>query len=436
MNRDFESIDALKKEWDSLQPLNVENEARLWRKLRLEWNYNSNHIEGNTLTYGETELLLIHGQTTGDHQLRDYEEMKAHDLGIAHVRALAADRRIIGEGDIRDLNKIILKEPFWKEAITIDNQPTRKQIIPGEYKTTPNNVRTATGEIFAFASPQETPVRMQALVEWLRRELEKPSLHVVEVASKLHHDFVLIHPFDDGNGRVTRLLMNYVLLRAGYPPLIVKSADKSGYLTALRKADAGDIAAMTRYLLREAEWSLRLGVQAAKGESIEEPSDVEKEISLFIRDQQQHGDRVKQRCPAVLQELFELSWKYLFETFEAKLNQLTPLFADVKATSYPASRVGESWQTTMQRQLAESHADRFQLTITFNGYRGQAPSSFNTQAQFVIKFQDFEYQFSGTGTGIAKRLYTQPILSDESDVIATSALKAMFEEIKDKSGIE
>ena len=109
MKPDFETIDALKKEWDSLQPLSAENEARLWKKFRLEWNYNSNHIEGNTLTYGETELLLIHDRTTGDHQMRDYIEMKAHDLGIAHVQTLAADRRIIGETDIRDLNKIILK---------------------------------------------------------------------------------------------------------------------------------------------------------------------------------------------------------------------------------------------------------------------------------------------------------------------------------------
>ena len=148
MNADFEALDALKAEWDALQPLTPEDDARLWKKLRLEWNYNSNHIEGNTLSYGETELLLIHDRTTGDHPLRDYEEMKAHDVGIAHVQKLAAEQRLLGEMDIRDLNKIILKEPYWKEAITPDGRPTRKQVIPGEYKSTPNNVRTATGEIF------------------------------------------------------------------------------------------------------------------------------------------------------------------------------------------------------------------------------------------------------------------------------------------------
>lgn len=113
MNTSFDSTDVLKSEWDALQPVVPEHERRLWQKLRLEWNYHSNHIEGNTLTYGETVLLLLHGQTHGNHTLREYEEMKAHDVGIEHLRNLAADKgRLITPIDIRDLNKIILKEPF------------------------------------------------------------------------------------------------------------------------------------------------------------------------------------------------------------------------------------------------------------------------------------------------------------------------------------
>ena len=114
MTTDLETIDRLKAEWDGLQPIDPARERRLWRKLRLEWNYHSNHIEGNTLTYGETELLLLHGVAAGNHALREYEEMKAHDAAIEYVRTLAADRsRAITEADIRDLNRIILKEPFW-----------------------------------------------------------------------------------------------------------------------------------------------------------------------------------------------------------------------------------------------------------------------------------------------------------------------------------
>jgi fido (protein-threonine AMPylation protein) len=159
----------------------------------------------------------------------------------------------MGETDIRGLNQIILKEPFWTEPITL---------IPGQYKTEPNNVRTATGEIFEFASPSETPMRMHGLVGWLQAALSGSKLHPIEVAAKLHYDFVLIHPFDDGNGRVARLLLNYVLLRAGFTPLIVKSADKTRYLTALRKADAGDLPALTAYL--GGNWNGRCGSAFAR----------------------------------------------------------------------------------------------------------------------------------------------------------------------------
>ena len=106
-------IDALKAEWQGVQPLQPANEDRLWQKLRLEWNYNSNHIEGNTLTYKETFLLLVHGKTTGDHNAREIDEMRAHDVAIGLVRDWAQDPdRPLGEADVRDLNKLLLKEAF------------------------------------------------------------------------------------------------------------------------------------------------------------------------------------------------------------------------------------------------------------------------------------------------------------------------------------
>ncbi len=153
-------MEALKAELESLRPLKPEYEQRLWQKLRLEWNYNSNHIEGNTLTYGETYLLLIHDKTNGGHTMREFEEMKAHDLAVSKVVEWSADKeRSLTEADVRDLNRILLKEPFWKEAITPDGQPTRVQIFPGEYKRQPNNVRLPNGGIFHFASVEETPAR-------------------------------------------------------------------------------------------------------------------------------------------------------------------------------------------------------------------------------------------------------------------------------------
>jgi Fic family protein len=252
-------------DWAGLQPLPAENERRLWQRLRIEWNYNSNHIEGNTLTYGETLLLLIHGRTRGEHLFREYEEMRGHDVAIELVRSLAREDRPLSEGDIRDLNRIMLKEGFWRVAQTPDGEQTRKWVEPGRYKTQPNHVLTATGELFQFASPEETPARMAAFRQWLGSELESPTLTLPMLLGRLHHEFIRIHPFDDRNGRVVRLLVNYVLLRANLFPLVVKSRDRGRYLEVIAFADAGDLDPLAEFFSDALRWSLRLGLEAASG---------------------------------------------------------------------------------------------------------------------------------------------------------------------------
>ena len=238
MNKTLNEIDQLVEVLKALPTITNENQQKLDKKFRLEFNYNSNHIEGNTLTYGETELLLIFDKTEGVHELREFEEMKAHDAAYKLIQDFAEDtEKPLTEAFIKQLNKLILVRPFWKEAITEDGQPTRRLIKVGEYKEYPNSVRLQNGEIFEYASPIDTPINMGELIQWYNNEAKKNELHPVELAALLHYKFVLIHPFDDGNGRISRLLMNYVLLKNNLPPVIIKTHDKKGYLNALNQAD-------------------------------------------------------------------------------------------------------------------------------------------------------------------------------------------------------
>jgi len=177
-------VDSLCLELNKLRPLKKEDEERLWKKFRLEWNYNSNHIEGNTLTYGQTELLLIFEKTTGDHEIREYEEMRNHDVAMKLIVDYANDKsRELTETDIRELNKIILVRPFWSNAQTPDGQPTRKLIQPGEYKKEPNSVLLQSGEMFHYTSPEETPAKMKELVDWYRKAESEKKMHPVEMAA-------------------------------------------------------------------------------------------------------------------------------------------------------------------------------------------------------------------------------------------------------------
>ena len=305
---------------------------RLWRKLRLEWNYNSNHIEGNTLTYHETELLLIHGRTAGGHPMRDYEEMKAHDVAIGHARRLAGEERILGEGDIRDLNRILLKEPFSQRAETQDGQPTQMLIVPGKYKVQPNHVRTATGELHRFAEPEETPALMARWTHSFQRDMERTGYPLPLFLAESHCSFLRIHPFGDGNGRTSRLLANYALLRRGLPPIVIKSTERDLYIGALQEADLGHMMPLAHFMLDNVLWSTQLAVRAAKGESIRETDDVDKEIAVFVR-------RHRASAPSssdleVLDDTVRTWIRPMLERAEKALQPLDRLFARSHRASF------------------------------------------------------------------------------------------------------
>ncbi|MDD4822316.1 MAG: Fic family protein [Bacteroidales bacterium] len=298
----MEKINQLYNEWLSLQPLQVKDRKRLDDKFRLEFNYNSNHIEGNTLSYGQTELLLLFGETSGSAKLRDYEEMKAHNIGLELMKQEAEDKqRPLTENFIRNLNLTILVQDYWKNARTPDGQNIRMFVKTGTYKTRPNSVVTVTGEIFDYAAPEETPSFMTSLVEWYNVVSEKSEMSPLQLAALLHYRYIRIHPFEDGNGRIARLLTNFVLHRCEYPMIVVQTKDKDRYLSVLHQCDVevglmpsdganaplNKIRPFVDYLESCLIHSLEVSIKAAKGESIEEEDDFDKRLTLLDRKLQQ-----------------------------------------------------------------------------------------------------------------------------------------------------
>ena len=128
----MKELERLFEQWQNLQPLKPEYQKKLDSKLMLDFNFNSNHMEGNTLNYGQTKLLFIFGKTSGNAPFRDYEEMKAHNVGLELVKREAADtERPLTENFVRELNRIILVENFHKRHA--DGQSTY-EIHVGVYK--------------------------------------------------------------------------------------------------------------------------------------------------------------------------------------------------------------------------------------------------------------------------------------------------------------
>jgi len=273
-------IDAMKLQVDELRPISDEQEARIFQKFRLDWNYNSNSIEGNKLTYGETAAFLMEGLTAKGKPLKDHLDIKGHNEAINYLTYMQQQDSVLTESDIRALHKMILVEPYQNEAQTTDGLPTTKTIRLGEYKSSSNHVKTVTGAIHYYASVEDTPILMRELIEWYRAN--EATMHPLILSTLFHHRFVGIHPFDDGNGRMTRLLSNLILMKAGYPPLIVRQDEKGEYYGVLSQADAGVMEPLLQFFAERLIRSLDTYLRGARGEDISDPTDLDKEMALFV----------------------------------------------------------------------------------------------------------------------------------------------------------
>jgi Fic family protein len=443
----LEQIDTQIAQLQRLLPLKPEDQQRLDKKFRLEFNYNSNHIEGNTLTYGETELLILRDETKGDHEFREYEEMKGHDLALKMIQQEANDiERPLTEQFIRLLNEMLLVRPFWKEAITQDGQPTRKEIIPGQYKSTPNSVRLQNGEIFHYPSPDETKIQMPELVAWYNEHSTKE--HPLLLAALLHYRFVRIHPFDDGNGRIARLLMNYVLLRHHLPMVVIKSAekDKKAYLASLNRADIGEIDFFINYIGEQLLWSLDLNIKAAKGEEIEETNDWQKEIELIKR--KVAGKNNIGKSPKLIYDIFKQCNEKLWPVIKNTTTNFDTLFNEEKLFNYINHRIvslemsfadiiGKNTffgqKTIFGNDIYQENINSIVWQIKKYALKGTKRLT-NYEINLAIYFEDNKYAINtllnNKNIFSINKSYTDFILTDEINELNSKLKTSMLEQIK------
>ena len=249
--------------WQELQPLSEKDRERLSRRFTVDFNYNSNHIEGNTLTYGQTEILLLFGKVIGEADVYAVQEMTASNVGLKMMTEEARVKEMpLTQNFIRTLHKTLLREDYTvyrnlpggqQTSYVIDGLSTSvttrqcsnelgtvlavPSVHAGQYKTRPNSVITRYGDRFEYASPEETPGLMTDLVDWYNEAEKEGKLSPIELAALFHYRYIRIHPFEDGNGRIARLMVNFILMRHDYPMIVVRSRKKSEYLEALHQAD-------------------------------------------------------------------------------------------------------------------------------------------------------------------------------------------------------
>lgn len=216
LNDIFAQLDQKKATLDNYRPLPANVVANLHEDLVLKWTYHSNAIEGNTLTLKETKVAL-EGITIGGKSLREHFEVINHKEAIGFVEDMVSNNQALTEWHIKALHQLVLKNVDDDNA---GRYRTLNVLIAGAEHRPPNSMLVAND--------------MQNFMAWY--DTTAHTMHPVERAARVHADFVKIHPFVDGNGRTSRLLMNLELLKAGFPAALIQVEDRLAYYEALDKA--------------------------------------------------------------------------------------------------------------------------------------------------------------------------------------------------------
>jgi len=237
-----------KRALDKLRPLPSQLLKKLWEQMQIEFAYNSNAIEGNTLSLRETQLVIQEGITVRGKSLKEHLEARNHPDAIDYVEKLARKKTAIREDDVLRVHELLLRG--------IDDENA------GKYRS--GHVRVA-GATFMPPSAEKTQLMISELLQTLSQNPDE--LRPIELAAFFHHRFVYIHPFLDGNGRTARLLMNVVLLRTGYPLTVLLKVDRPKYLRALSEADNGNLIPFANFVATCAERSLDIYLLAFEKEA-------------------------------------------------------------------------------------------------------------------------------------------------------------------------
>ena len=437
-------IDDLQAQIQTHGKLDNEVLKRINYKFRLDWNYNSNVMEGNSLTKRETRTVMINNITVEGKPLKDVLEMRGHDDIITSILK-------IGKGEM-NLSEVRMKEIH--KGIMYEDDPEKKKNI-GIWKPYNNYLYNYKGERIDFTPYSEVSDKMHELVNWLSTEYEKikrkdnKALQPIILAFEFHLRYITIHPFYDGNGRTARIFMNLILIAFGYPPVIIKLEEKEKYYQYL-----GDIQTyggspdlfyelMGGLLVHSQELVLR----AIEGEDIEESDDVYKEITLWAQEMEGIPDPLF-RSYAVLLDIYEKSLKLFINKFIDKNKIFARLFKNTGIYFSIDQHITRSFNNA---NLDESDKMKIEETINgfFNPKEGHTEMEMNgmfLQLGFHLfkksiepfhennainfEFLPTKYIIKYENKELIKKSYKEYLSDSEMDKIIDKTVKTLFERIR------
>ncbi|OYU55365.1 MAG: hypothetical protein CFE25_10515 [Chitinophagaceae bacterium BSSC1] len=446
-------IDELQKRIDSYGELSPEIKKKINYKFRLDWNYFSNSMEGNTLTIDETRSVMVGNITVGGKPIKDILEIKGHDQVITKIIALGKAENRLSEERILEIHKAIMYE---------DDENIKSKI--GIWKKEINYIINYRNERFDFLDPSDVKEAMHTLLNQTNAAIDSINfkkdniLHPVDIALKFHLDYISIHPFYDGNGRTARILTNLILISFGYPPIWIKTNEREIYYQYLGDIQCygGDTELFYEFMADKILRSQKIILDAISGKEIQEPDDLDKKISMLERELESvdSNEEVKIRLNVdYFSEILNTWLSDLLIKAIPKIQKFNHFFNGTQhhisitnMSSYsqfvnePYEKIINALKTEFERNI-----DRFQphdLRVTFNTFYGNfvkgGLKTFGCNYGFEIKFDNIKYEVfvdefaeanERNQTKLFERLLHKPLTENDITEIVNRLTNAIFEHI-------
>jgi len=278
----IKEVNILKNQIDDIRPLQIDIEQKIMQKFRLDWNYHSNAIEGNRLNYGESITFLTTGVTAKGKPFQDHLDLRGHDDAISYLLTLIQTTEPISEIDINVLHKMILAESNKSYPQKYNGLPALKQVV---FSGDDQNVgEISPEEGFYYSNNNDSIFKMRRLIAWYKEAGAQRNLHPLVIASLFHQKLMAVNAFEEANGKMARMLMNFILMQNDYPPVIIKMEDRQKYYSLMNNLDADSDKLFVEYIAGLTTQSLEIYLNANTGHDIDD--DVDRELAMFVMDLQ------------------------------------------------------------------------------------------------------------------------------------------------------
>lgn len=448
-----QQVDELQQKISSYGELTTDVKKKINYKFRLDWNYYSNSMEGNTLTMEETRSVMVGNLTVGGKPIKDVLEIKGHDEVISDILRIGKREIRLSEKRIRDIHK----------AIMYEEDETKKQKI-GKWKTEPNYLINYKGERFDFVAPADVPEGMHELLNKTNAAIDaiqqekKDAAHPLDVALQFHLDYVLIHPFYDGNGRTARILTNLLLISFGYPPFWVNTGERRIYNQYIGDIQGygGNANLFFDFAAGLIIRSQQLVLDAIEGNDISEEEDIDKEIELFKRSLSRKKESNKTRSSEVTSSILKESGVLLFGKLISSLSKFNDLFhetetrfifSDQEGITYDVKKRMGGYMLAKNDQFPESFVNwidkrgnrdfkNFGIEFYWKGYKLSTPA-FNIGIYVNMKFDEYSYHISRDATfsdtdHYLENGYEEQLSLEDINFTVSQIVKDIIAEIKEK----